>query len=373
MTKPNVEVVLATDCGSTTTKAILIEKRDGEYRLTGRGEAPTTVEAPFEDVTKGVLNSVMELEELTGRKLLNDEGRVLQRTPEAPEHGTDLYISTSSAGGGLQMMVAGVVKSMTAESAERAALGAGAIVMDVLAANDGRLPHERIEKIRNLRPDMLLVSGGVDGGTVTHVVEMAELIAAARPRPRLGAAYDLPVIFAGNQQAAPEIERILGDKTALQVVENLRPVLERENLMPARDKIHDLFMEHVMAQAPGYDKLMGWVDVPIMPTPGAVGALIQTVAKRDAIDVVGVDIGGATTDVFFGVFWRLQPHRLSQPWDELFGVERARDRRRRERPTLGTSRGRRDRAARSSRQQDDSADHHSANPRGPVGRACARP
>ena len=49
-----VNVILATDCGSTTTKAILIELVDGEYRLRVRGEAPTTVEAPYEDVTGGV-------------------------------------------------------------------------------------------------------------------------------------------------------------------------------------------------------------------------------------------------------------------------------------------------------------------------------
>jgi hypothetical protein len=59
---------------------------------------------------------------------------------------------------------------MTGESAQRCALGAGAIVMDVLAANDGRLPHEKIERIRSLRPDMILLSGGTDGGTVTHVL-----------------------------------------------------------------------------------------------------------------------------------------------------------------------------------------------------------
>ena len=60
--------ILATDCGSTTTKAILIEKQDGEYRLVVRGEAPTTVEAPFEDVTVGVLNAVREVEELAGQQ-----------------------------------------------------------------------------------------------------------------------------------------------------------------------------------------------------------------------------------------------------------------------------------------------------------------
>jgi len=301
----DINVILATDCGSTTTKAILIEKRDGEYRLIVRGEAPTTVEAPFEDVTMGVLNAVGEVEELSGRKLLDENGRII--SPVDGNVGTDIYISTSSAGGGLQMMVAGVVRSMTAESAERAALGAGSIVMDVIASNDKRLPHEQIERIRRLRPDMILLSGGVDGGTTTHVVEIAELIAAADPRPRLGSGYNLPVIYAGNTEARAAIKETLEKKTDLSIVDNLRPVLERENLLPAREEIHELFMEHVMAQAPGYSRLMSWTDAPIMPTPGAVGSIIKTIADIEGIEAVGVDIGGATTDIFSvfqGVFNR---------------------------------------------------------------------
>ena len=287
--------ILATDCGSTTTKAILIEFIDGEYRLTYRGEAPTTVEAPFEDVTRGVLNATMEIEELSGRKILDGDNIC---SPQKGDNGVDIYISTSSAGGGLQMMVAGVVKSMTGESAERAALGAGSIVMDVLASNDGRKPHEKITRIRQLRPDMILLSGGIDGGTTKHVIELAEILAAANPQPRLGQDYKLPVIYAGNKKATSNIEKTLGKLTDLDVTENIRPVLEQENLKPSRDKIHDLFMEHVMQQAPGYKKLMSWTDAPIMPTPGAVGALIEMVAKKEDISVVGVDIGGATTDIF---------------------------------------------------------------------------
>ena len=287
--------ILATDCGSTTTKAILIELMDGEYRLQGRGEAPTTVEAPFEDVTRGVLNAVGEVEELSGRKLLDGENIL---TPQNGDEGVDIYVSTSSAGGGLQMMVAGVVKSMTGESAERAALGAGSIVMDVLASNDGRMPHQKIQRIRQLRPDMILLSGGIDGGTTKHVVELAEILHAANPKPRLGKDYKLPVIYAGNNKAQSEITKTLAEMTDLTIVKNIRPVLERENLTPSRDKIHDLFMEHVMQQAPGYKKLMSWTDAPIMPTPGAVGSLIEMIAKQENITVVGVDIGGATTDIF---------------------------------------------------------------------------
>ncbi|HUT00947.1 MAG TPA: glutamate mutase L [Phycisphaerae bacterium] len=295
MNPEDLNVIVATDCGSTTTKAILIERKPEGYRQTFRGEAPTTVEAPFEDVTRGVLNSLAELEELSGRRLLDGE-RIL--TPARGNEGVDIYITTSSAGGGLQMMVAGVVKSMTAESAQRAALGAGAIVMDVLASNDQRAPHEKIERIRTLRPDMVLLSGGTDGGTVRHVVELAEFLAAAKPRPRLGSSFKLPVVYAGNKDARQEVAAALAEEAELHLTENLRPVLERENLGPARDEIHDLFLKHVMAQAPGYKKLMTWVGAPIMPTPAAVGNIIQRIARSQGLNIVGVDIGGATTDIF---------------------------------------------------------------------------
>jgi len=296
MAADSPSVILATDCGSTTTKAILILREDGHYRLKVRGEAPTTVESPYDDVTVGVLNALAEVEELSGLRLVEGGRIALPRSPAGV--GADVFVSTSSAGGGLQMMVAGVVRSMTAESAERAALGAGAIVMDVVAADDGREEHERIERIRRLRPDMVLLSGGTDGGTKTHVVEMAEMLLAADPRPRLGIGYKIPLIYAGNKDARAEVQQIIGDKTALQIVENLRPTLEQERLGEARATVHRLFLEHVMQQAPGYNKLMSWTSAPIMPTPHAVGNMVQTVASQRGIDVLAVDIGGATTDIF---------------------------------------------------------------------------
>lgn len=291
-----INIILATDCGSTTTKAILIQKVDGEYRQTHRGEAPTTVEEPAADVTVGVINAVTEVGELAGHRLVDDQGQIIR--PASGDEGCDIYISTSSAGGGLQMMVAGVVREMTAASAKRAALGAGAIVMDTIASNDPRPPHEKIQRIRELRPDMIVLSGGTDGGTKTHVVELAELIAPAKPRPRFGSNYRMPVIYAGNCEAAEAVAETFDDSIELKIVPNLRPTLERENLGPARDEIHDLFLEHVMAHAPGYDRLIQWTDAPIMPTPGAVGNILQTIAERQGINAVGVDIGGATTDVF---------------------------------------------------------------------------
>ena len=296
--KPTEEMkyIIATDVGSTTTKARFFHKKDGEWRFLVAGEAPTTVEAPYEDVTLGVQNAVREVEELTGHKLLAPEGGII--IPFDGEKGVDLYCTTSSAGGGLQMMVAGLIKSMTAESANRAALGAGAIVMDVIARDDGRQTYQKIQRIRSLRPDMILMAGGTDGGASQHVMEIAELIKAAEPKPRLGVSYELPIVYAGNKALRKQIEDLLEEGFALEMVDNIRPVLELENTEPARRAVHELFMEHVMSHAPGYTKLMKWTDIDIMPTPAGEGMAMQLIANTYKQNVLGVGLGGATTNIY---------------------------------------------------------------------------
>jgi len=295
-----MQYILATDVGSTTTKARFFKKIGNEWRYVTSGEAPTTVETPYEDVTAGVRNAVREVEELTGHHLLSaegDESGILLPYNEGVG-GVDLYCTTSSAGGGLQMMTAGVVMSMTTESASKAALGAGAIVMDAMSIDDERPTHQKIERIRNLRPDMMLIAGGTDGGTISHIMQIVELIRAAAPKARLGASYELPLVFAGNKYAAPQVEQLLKDLFALKIVPNLRPTLERENTEPARQEIHELFMEHVMSHAPGYDKLMKWTEIDIMPTPAGEGLAMQTIANMYQTNVLGVGLGGATTNVY---------------------------------------------------------------------------
>lgn len=300
--KDKLNTVLVTDCGSTTTKALLFQRTAEGWRQTQRGEAPTTVEVPVADVTVGALNAFAEVQEVSGRPILKtsveDTTSPFIETTGDPRRGIDLYLSTSSAGGGLQMMVAGVVGQMSTESASRAALGAGAIVMDAISADDGREEHERIERIRHLRPDIVLLTGGVDAGARTHVVEMAEVLVAASPRPRFGDTLKLPVIYAGNRDVADEVRQILNRVADVTVVDNVRPNLEEENLKPAREAIHELFLSHVMSHSPGYGKLLAWSPLPVMPTPAAVGDMVLSFARRKDLQVLCADIGGATTDVF---------------------------------------------------------------------------
>ena len=292
-----MQYILATDVGSTTTKARFFHKKDGEWRFLVAGEAPTTVEAPYEDVTRGVMNAVSEVEALTGHRILAPDGSGII-SPYDGKMGVDLYCTTSSAGGGLQMMVAGLIKMMTAESAARAALGAGAIVMDVISRDDGRRSYQKIQLIRNLRPDMILLAGGMDGGEQKNVLEIAELINTAEPKARLGASFELPLVYAGNKDIRDEIQKLMGERFALNMVDNLRPKVEIENTESARNAIHELFMEHVMSHAPGYTGLMKWTDVPIMPTPAGEGIAMQLIASTYKRNVLGVGLGGATTNVY---------------------------------------------------------------------------
>jgi len=295
--RERMEYILATDVGSTTTKARLFNRIKGEWRYLVSGEAPSTVEAPYEDVTMGVRNAVREVEELTGRQILNDEGTGIV-VPCDGERGVDLYCTTSSAGGGLQMTVTGVVSRMTAESANRAALGAGAIVMDIMAIDDGRPNYTRINRLRSLRPDMIVLAGGTDGGTVKLVIEMAEVLRAAKPRPRFGRDFKMPLIFAGNKNARSEIKTFFQDEFKLSIVDNLRPSLEREVIEPTRRAVHELFMEHVMSHAPGYPRLAKWTELDIMPTPAGEGLAMQLIAYINKVNVLVVGLGGATTNIY---------------------------------------------------------------------------
>jgi len=282
----SANTLVITDVGSTTTKAILFRRsKEGVWTYVRR-EAPTTVERPYEDVSIGVTQALRALEEATGAKLLED-GR-----PAVP------YLSTSSAGGGLAMVVTGLVKELTAETAERVALGAGAIVLDIICMNDGRTAYRQIEDLKRLRPDMVLLAGGYDGEAISAPVFLAELLVESEIHPKLNPGSKLPVVYGGNTNARSYVEQSLGDDFLFHPVANVRPDEHHEETRPARNAINEIFMDHVMSMAPGYEKLKPWVAAPIRPTPAAFADTIALASRELDGTVLAVDIGGATTDVF---------------------------------------------------------------------------
>jgi len=278
------------DVGSTTTKALLFTAPDDTWHYLERGEAATTVEAPFEDVQIGVGNAIRLLEERSGLSLYDSEASLLL---------VDEFLMTSSAGGGLQIVVCGNLQSFTGDSARRAALGSGAIILDLFTTDDGRHHFHRLERLRVLRPDMILLAGGFEGARdINFIIEMCDFIRYAKPKPKTGYRLSLPVVYAGASGARPIVEDLLGEEFIVQIVANLRPEVGVENSEPTRKAIHDLFVEHVMSSAPGYADLQKLVTRPPLPTPNAVGEILTRYARTTKQNILCIDIGGATTDVF---------------------------------------------------------------------------
>ncbi|MDZ4183271.1 MAG: glutamate mutase L, partial [Candidatus Cloacimonadaceae bacterium] len=292
--RPKTPYLVLSDIGSTTTKAILLDNRGKVPKLICLSHAATTVEAPIEDVRFGIFRAVRMLEAEAGMELLL-AGAIEPELAFSPEVS---YLTTSSAGGGLQILVIGLTLFDSASSAKRAAYGAGGVILDTFAVDDKRQAMEQMLAMRNLHPDMILLCGGTDGGAISGVLRLAEIVRIAAPEPKFDTAGKIPVIYAGNTDAAPLIKKLISNDFDLHIMPNLRPGMEVENLEPTQDMIQQLFMENVMEHAPGYANLLPLVGTAIIPTPAGVQRALELAAGAEERNIFAFDIGGATTDVF---------------------------------------------------------------------------
>lgn len=258
--------ILVAEIGSTTTVVnAFTGVHDDDPVFWGQGQAPTSVLEG--DVRVGLQGAI---DDLCRRKQIDHLDY-------------DEMLATSSAAGGLAMTVHGLVWDRTSRVAKEAALGAGAIVHAVTA---GKLQPGELETIRRIRPKLILLAGGVDGGETDTVIYNAMQLAGMEP--------DLPVIYAGNRDAAGRVQQILKDRDVY-LVENVYPAIDQLNIDPCRKVVQRAYEEHITS-GPGMEHVRDMVDGPIIPTPGAV--MEATRLLYDCIgNVMVVDCGGATTDV----------------------------------------------------------------------------
>ena len=261
--------VLLIDFGSTYTKLTAVDVEKEEILGTARGI--TTVET---DIMEGLQEGLDVLFAQTGKLEFQ---RVL---------------GCSSAAGGLKMVAIGLVPELTAEAAKRAALGAGAKVLGVYC---NELSEYEIEEIAALKPEIILLAGGTDGGNKEVILHNARMLCT------LG--LDVPVLVAGNKSVTPQVVGILS-KVMTEVVhtENVMPRLGELNIDPARGAIRDLFLRRII-EAKGLNKANKFIDKMMMPTPAAVlkaAELLGTGTPHESGwgDLMIVDIGGATTDLY---------------------------------------------------------------------------
>ena len=337
--------ILVADCGAVLTKASLLGIVEGQYRLMACGEAPTTVSAPYEDITQGISQAVSQIEFITGRRLVVD-GRIL--SPEKPNgDGVDLFVATVSAGGPIRLVVLGAVSAMletlSAQAvsglcAEISALpapsfvatsapaplpvGAGAAVGGSAAPPSPVGPgtqwtpervalewERQLERMRDLQPHAALIVGLADGpagptplqeasqllvNTVQELNERRDASASAGIAAHDLATYQLPVIYAGAPQYVEAVRRMLHD---LAVVAQVDPLSSPAQVGPISVATTSLYERNVMQRIPGYDRLRSWSSAAPVAAAASVSSLVRFLSQHYSMNVIAVDVGGATTSV----------------------------------------------------------------------------
>lgn len=292
------ESILALDCGSTTTQALLIEHVEGEYRLVARTEASSTLEPPWSDVLASARQTIRELSEITGLPLLNERGNII--SPQQYAGGVDAVVIVCSAAEPVRLLLAGVMGDISVASARRAlsttyAVVEGHVSLDGKKDGTHSANHDiqgQIDLIQKIKPEAIVIVGGIDGGAAQPVLQAAEAAAIGSFTLPQG---DRPaIVFAGNAELRTRVAEIVGAETELRSVDNVRPSLEQENPAPLQAEIERLYREKKMERLPGFGTLASWTPVNVLPSARAFAYTIQYLAESDGIHVMGVDVGGGS-------------------------------------------------------------------------------
>ncbi len=258
------------DFGSTFTKVVAFDLR--REILLGRVQAPSTVET---DVNLGLDRALEEL----------------RRTVDVEEADIRSALACSSAAGGLRMACIGLVPEYTTEAGRLAALGAGA---KVIGSFSYEMTKSELRKLEELEADIVLLTGGTDGGNKRTILHNASLLASSECIRN--------IIVAGNKSAGDELREIFGGGQNVVYTENVMPEFGRLNIEPVNAVIRELFISRI-TEAKGVEKARERIGDVVMPTPSAVlaGARVLadgTYGEAGLGPLLVVDVGGATTDVY---------------------------------------------------------------------------
>jgi hypothetical protein len=295
----SAESILAIDCGSTSTQAMLIDSVGGDYRLVARAEAPSTTEPPWNDVVSSVRMALDQLTEITGWRFLDERGQLI--TPQDQNGGVDAVVAITSAGEPLKLLLAGIMRDVSLDSARHATSTTYSLVEGhvSLGGREGDLSNSdadsQIRLIQEQRPDVVVLAGGIDGGASGPVLQSGEAIALACST--LPNAERPVVIYAGNAELRQQIAELMGAETEVRAVDNVRPSMEQENPGPLQAEIETLYYQKKMERLPGYGTLANWSPVPVVPAARAFAHTIQYLAALDEMNVLGLNAGGASTTV----------------------------------------------------------------------------
>lgn len=254
-------MILSVDFGSTFTKLTAIDAEARKIAATSR--AVTTIET---DIRDGFYIALCELERTIGKVSY-----------------TEKY-AASSAGGGLKMVAVGLVPELTAKAARLAANNAGA---KVLKTYSYELSDSECDEIYQINPDIILLCGGTDGGNKEVMINNAQRIA------QIDGAF--AVVVAGNKSASSSVMNALRNRETV-LTANVMPSFGNLEIEPAKEAIRTLFIRRII-EAKGIGAAQKMMNAAIVPTPLAVFNAAELLS-RELCELVAVDVGGATTDVY---------------------------------------------------------------------------
>lgn len=254
------------DIGSTFTKLTVVDLDDPARRW--RGQAPTTVGT---DVREGFSAAIDAVHAQDGPRFEDAVHRA----------------ASSSAAGGLALVVSGLVPRLSAEGGRIAALGAGA---KLVGSWSYRLTARDVEAMAATRPDIVLLTGGTDGGDRATLLDNAAALAGWPACPA--------VIVAGNREVSDDAAAVLEEAgVRATAVPNILPELDRLEVEAVRDAIRDEFLTTIV-HAKGIDRVREDLDAEILPTPGVVLDGVRLLAAElFGSGLMAVEVGGATTNV----------------------------------------------------------------------------
>ncbi len=292
----STDTILAVDFGAATTRALLFDVVESAYRFVGFGEAPTTVDAPYSDLNEGLRHALDELAEVTGRALLDDSARLVMPAT-ADGRGADAFVVTGSAGPAVRTLLVGLLPDVSLDSARHITTGAYLSVLDRFSLGDLRGQDEQIDAVIAAKPDMLVITGGTDGGASEALLKLVETVALACHLLPPGA--KTRALFAGNADLQARMTGLLSRVAQARTAPNVQPVLGQAQLAPARVELGNLVDELRAEQIGGYYDLAQWAGGRITPTAQAAGHYVRFLSKLPPWPrgVLGVDIGSASTSV----------------------------------------------------------------------------
>ncbi len=292
----DADSLLVVDVGSVTTRAILFDVVEGQYRFVASGHAPTTAVAPYQNIGEGVRMALDQLQNITGRLLIGPDEKLMM--PSGTDGtGVDSFAAMISAGEPLKVVVIGLLEDVSVDSARRLAMATYSKVVQTFSLNDRRKTDARLNAILRFRPNLIVAAGGTDSGASQSVSKLLEAVGLACYLMPAGQRPE--VLFAGNVALRDDIKSTLEGIASLSFAPNIRPSLDVDQVDAGLSGIANMFVRIRSQQIPGVEELNSWAGGGLMPTCTAFGRMIRFLSQAHVTKkgVLGIDVGASATTV----------------------------------------------------------------------------